>query len=78
MAVDAARAMAGARQAPMDEDELAGVVSELARAGSVQAAKLRWEMLRAAIAAEDQADPLVELDRLALRRLDPNGSEEDR
>lgn len=70
--------MARARPAPMGEDELAAVVSELARAGSVQAAKLRWEMLRATIAAEDQADPLVELDRLALRRLDPNGSEEDR
>jgi hypothetical protein len=61
----------------MDEDELASVVSELARAGSVQAAKLRWEMLRAALAAEEQADPFVELDRLALRRLDPNGSGDD-
>ena len=31
----------------MDADELAQVVSEMARNGSVQAAKLRWEMLRA-------------------------------
>jgi len=30
----------------MDADELAKVVSEMARKGSVQAAKLRWEMAR--------------------------------
>src|SRR6266516_2395528 len=45
-AVEAAREEARSRPEPMDEDELALVVSGMARAGSVQAAKLRWDMLK--------------------------------
>jgi hypothetical protein len=59
----------------MDESELARIVSAMARGGSVQAAKLRWEMLRAPQGSasepdEDErlADPLAELDELAQRR----------
>jgi ketosteroid isomerase-like protein len=44
-AMDEARLAARARPEPMDVDELARVVSDQARAGSVQAMKLRWEML---------------------------------
>ncbi len=75
-AVERAREMAGARLGPMDEDELARTVSELARAGGVQAARLRWEMLladrRRANARSPKRtakDPLAELDELARRRV---------
>jgi hypothetical protein len=78
-AVDARRA---ARTLPahdvlaaMDEDELALVVSETARAGNVAAMKLRFEMLRAApreaseAPALSEADAvLAEMDELAARR----------
>ena len=43
--VDEARDAAAERPDPMDSDELAIVVSQMARKGSVRAAKLRWEML---------------------------------
>jgi hypothetical protein len=46
-AVEEARVRHHKRPEPMNADELAQVVSEMARSGSVQAAKLRWEMLRA-------------------------------
>jgi hypothetical protein len=63
IALDRARAEADARPGPMGEDELARVVSKMARAGSVQAAKLRWEMLGAArdTAPEQAADEFDEL-----------------
>jgi transposase len=69
-AVEEVRAAAKERAEPMDGDELAQVVSGMARAGSVQAAKLRWEMLRAPGEAEEkaEADPLAEVDELARRR----------
>ena len=70
-AVDEARAAAKARPEPMDEDELARVVSGAARKGNTQAMKLRWEMLRASTlpdAEEEPADPLDRLDELAARR----------
>lgn len=68
-AVDAARADVAARPAPMDEAELAHVVSAAARKGNTQAMKLRWEMLRSVV-QEDvaEADPLAALDELASRR----------
>jgi transposase len=47
-AIERAREAARERPDPMDADELARVVSEMARKGSVQAAKLRWDMLTAA------------------------------
>jgi transposase len=70
VAIDAARAEAAERPEPMDEDELLVVVSEAARRGSVQAMKLRWEMIRdSRIATEEEpADPLAALDELAARR----------
>ena len=46
-AVEQARERATSRPEPMGDDELARRVSEMVRGGSVQAAKLRWEMLRA-------------------------------
>jgi transposase len=70
--VEAARAVARARPAPMDAAELARVVSELARAGSVAAAKLRWEMLREAAASAAAREPVPvtssTIDQLAARR----------
>ncbi len=42
-AIGEAREIARNRPAPMDGEELARVVSEVARNGSVQAAKLRWK-----------------------------------
>jgi hypothetical protein len=55
--------------ASMDADELAQVVSEMARKGSVQAAKLRWEMLRVADEREAAAARyLDEFDELKARR----------
>jgi transposase len=65
-AADEARAAAAARQPPMDEAELAEVVSRMARRGSVQAAKLRWEMLRAPDGQE--RPPADEFDELKARR----------
>jgi IS30 family transposase len=71
-AVDRARADRRSRPEPMDADELARRVSEMVRGGSVQAAKLRWEMLRAAEpdgeGVKDDDDPLAEVDELARRR----------
>lgn len=48
-AVEQARQAAQARPGPIGADELARVVSEQARAGSVQAMHLRWAQLRAEI-----------------------------
>lgn len=70
-AVEAARAVARARPEPMGADELERLVSEMARAGSVQAAKLRWEMLRASAATTSGASEPVassKIDELAGRR----------
>ena len=57
----------------MDEEELALVVSEKARAGNVQAMRLRWEQLLAEPAPADQPLTeeeriLAEMDELAARR----------
>ena len=53
----------------MDAEELVRVVSESARAGSVQAMRLRDEMLRRAEADETvRGGPLAELDEIARRR----------
>jgi hypothetical protein len=47
----------------MGDEELARVVSQMARNGSVQAAKLRWEMLRSEDGQEHvQRDILDELE----------------
>lgn len=70
-AVAAARAVARARPEPMGADELECLVSEMARAGSVQAAKLRWEMLRAeAVPTAARSAPTArsKIDELAARR----------
>jgi transposase len=68
-AVEEARSSAAARPAPMDAAELAQVVSKMARAGSVQAAKLRWEMLREQVSLGSESNgPLAEVDELARRR----------
>jgi hypothetical protein len=42
----------------------------MAREGSVQAAKLRWEMLQSSSAEPEESadDPLAEVDELARRR----------
>lgn len=66
-ALEEARAVARARPGPMDADELAQVVSNMARAGSVQAARLRWEMLRTEGGDEDSG-PADEFDELKARR----------
>ena len=60
--------MAAERPAPMDAAELAEVVSRLARAGSVQAAKLRWQMLQAGQPEPAEGDILDELDEVARLR----------
>jgi hypothetical protein len=61
--IEEARQAARDRPSPMDEDELARVVSQMARSGSVQAAKLRWEMLRFEEGQEHgQSDILDELE----------------
>lgn len=77
-AIDQAREVARSRPAPMDEVELAEVVSGLARAGSVQAAKLRWQMLRAERPDQVRSDVMDELDELGrqsgLRNLPVNRS----
>jgi hypothetical protein len=63
--IEQARGAASAA-APMDADELAQVVSQMARKGSVQAAKLRWEMLRA---SEGDVKPAGDiLDELEAKR----------
>lgn len=59
-AVDDARREARERVEPMDHDELLRVVSEAARKGSVQAMKLRWEMICAERADEETAEPTEE------------------
>jgi hypothetical protein len=66
-AVDQARGAARSRPEPMDANELAEVVSQMARAGSVQAAKLRWEMLRSEAGEPGTAQP-DEFDELKARR----------
>jgi hypothetical protein len=63
-AVDEAREVAGSRPVPMDEVKLAEVVSGLARTGSVQAAKLRWQMLRAERTGPLEGDVMDHLDEL--------------
>jgi hypothetical protein len=65
-AIDEARHAAKAQPGSMGADELARVVSEMARKGSVQAAKLRWEMLRAPNGQE--APDADEFDELKARR----------
>lgn len=68
-AIEEARQTARDRPSPMDEEELAKVVSQMARSGSVQAAKLRWEMLRDDAGGEaTDKDELAEVDELAARR----------
>lgn len=71
-AYEAAREEAKARPEPMDEAELLIVVSEAARRGSVQAMKLRWEMICADREDEADAEPLEDsfapIDELAERR----------
>lgn len=64
-AVQKAREAAKSRPVPMDEAELAQVVSQMARSGSVQAAKLRWEMLQS---SDPEAVPVDEFDELKARR----------
>lgn len=66
-AVEEARAAAADRPEPMDEDELAREVSQMVRSGSVQAAKLRWEMLQAQREPEAPAE-VDEFDELRERR----------
>ena len=53
----------------MGAEELARVVSQMARKGSVQAAKLRWEMLRSENVPEaEHGDILDELEARRRRR----------
>ena len=70
--IAAARKEAAARPEPMDAEELIIRVSEMVRNGSVQAAKLRWEMICAELNAdeteEQEEPPLAALDELAQRR----------
>ncbi len=72
LAYDAARLESKSRPEPMDEAELLLVVSEAARRGSVQAMKLRWEMICAERDADEtesiEEPPLASLDELAERR----------
>lgn len=71
-AIEAARVASAQRPGPMDADELACVVSQAARAGSVAAMKLRHAMLVAEQADDATGastdDPLAEVDELARRR----------
>ncbi len=71
-AVEQARDEAKKRPQPMDDEELARVVSNAARKGNTQAMKLRWEMLEVLRKDGDEsdqpADPLSVLDELAKRR----------
>jgi hypothetical protein len=70
-ALEQARDAARSRPEPMDEAELAREVSQMVRAGSVAAAKLRWEMLRSTPGEVKNSDDdaLAEVDELArLRR----------
>ncbi len=72
-AIQAAREEARNRPEPMDEAELLLVISDLARKGSVQAARLRWEMICAERKSDDE-EPQAEdpqprgIDELATRR----------
>jgi hypothetical protein len=59
-AIREARKAARDRPTPLDADELAQVVSEMARQGSVQAAKLRWEMLRSEGVPEAQQGDILD------------------
>ncbi len=64
--IEQARREADERPQPMDPDELARVVSEAARRGSVAAMKLRHEQLGAEDAPEQE--PADEFDELKARR----------
>ena len=64
--IEQARREADERPEPMDADELARVVSEAARKGSVAAMKLRHEQLGAKDAPEHE--PADEFDELKARR----------
>lgn len=72
--VDDAREVAANRPEPMDGDELLRVVSQAARKGSVQAMKLRWEMICADRNASEEdeteapASTRSRIDELAARR----------
>ncbi len=62
----AARELPASDDPPMGDGELRVAVSEAARAGSVPAMKLYWEMLLAD--RERRPNPLAEFDELARRR----------
>ena len=69
-AVERAREARDEAEPPLDQAELKAVVSRAARKGSVQAMKLRWEMLRAEeLPAPEPDDPFAELDRFDIDRL---------
>jgi hypothetical protein len=60
-----------AEQTPLDYEELRKVVARAARAGSVQAMRLWWELLRETAeetAAAEEDDPFAEFDELARQR----------
>jgi len=61
---------------PMTDDALRVAVSRAARAGSIQAMRLYWEMLHADTGDEEAPDdPLLALDELARwRRANPSGA----
>lgn len=71
-AVERARADAAARPEPLTEDEHRRLVADVCRKGSVAALKLAWEMIledrKPAEEADQEADPLAEIDELAQRR----------
>lgn len=67
--IEDAREYARNRPEPADADELAVLVSEAARAGSVPAMKLRWEMLAAGTVNDEPTPGIGSLDELAERRL---------
>lgn len=64
-AIDLARREADAREKPLTRRELKLLVSRAAKAGSVAAQKLYWEILRADAGDDDQQDPFDELDAAA-------------
>jgi transposase len=66
--IEQAREAVRSRPESMDEDELRQRVSEMVRGGSVQGAKLYWEMLRAG-QSEDAPAEVDPFDAVAERRL---------
>ena len=66
-AIGEARKAARDRPTPMDWEELSRVVSQMVRQGSVQAAKLRWEMLKSAEERQEQVQGDI-LDELEAKR----------